>query len=211
MATEIFIEPELQELEQIENAQEWFEIASELGLTEQLKHADKSEDKKAPPYMYVDPKTSRIIKTICPVQVDYKKYKASTIPLDVLKEIQKAETHGWYSKIHICYDDKSPDPFVIGFTKADSSWNADIHLIARWGAELVPFEILEQKAMSIMKLEASKAINELKYYSGEFDVEWGRDVVYGGKDCPWHTEQLDGFYAWLEKNNKDRKIGRAHV
>jgi hypothetical protein len=28
--------------------------------------------------------------------------------------------------------------------------------------------------------------------------------VYGGKDCPWHTEQLNGFYEWLAKNNKDR-------
>jgi hypothetical protein len=47
MATEIFIEPELMELETPEIAQEWFDICSELGLDKQLKHADKSEDKKA--------------------------------------------------------------------------------------------------------------------------------------------------------------------
>jgi hypothetical protein len=163
MATEIFIEPELQDLEQAEHAQEWFEIASKLGLDAQLKHADKSEEKKAPPYMYVDPKTSRIIKTLCPVQVKYKEYKASTIPLDVLKEIQKAEENGWYSMIHICYDDKSPDPFVIGLTKAESSWRADIHLIARWGAELLPFEQLEQKAIARVKDNATKALKKLKY------------------------------------------------
>ena len=91
MAVEIFIEPELQELEQAEVAQEWFEIASQLGLEEQLKHADRSEEKKAPPYMHIDPKTAKIIKTLCPMQTDYKKYRASTIPLDVLKEIQKAK------------------------------------------------------------------------------------------------------------------------
>jgi len=163
MATEIFIEPELQDLEQAEHAQEWFEIASKLGLDAQLKHADKSEEKKAPPYMYVDPKTSRIIKTLCPVQVKYKEYSASTIPLDVLKEIQKAEENGWYSMIHICYDDKSPDPFVIGFTKAESEWRADIHLIARWGAELLPFEQLEQKAIARVKDNATKALKKLKY------------------------------------------------
>jgi hypothetical protein len=91
MATEIFIEPELMELEQNEVAQEWFDICSELGLDKQLAHADKSEDKKAPPYMYVDPKTSRVIKTLCPVQVKYTDYKTSTIPLDLLKEIHTAE------------------------------------------------------------------------------------------------------------------------
>ena len=61
--TEIFVEPELQELENAEQAQEWFEVATELGLDKQLKTADKSEEKKAPPYMYIDPKTSHIIRT----------------------------------------------------------------------------------------------------------------------------------------------------
>lgn len=163
MATEIFIEPELQELEQPEVAQEWFEICSELGLSEQIKHADRSEDKKAPPYMYVDPKTSSIIKTLCPVQVNYKQYRASTIPLDVLKEIQKAEKNGWYREIAICYDDKSPDPFVVGFTHNTDKWRSDIHLIARWGNELLPFEQLEHKALERIKLGTMDAVKSMKH------------------------------------------------
>jgi hypothetical protein len=163
MAVEIFIEPELENLEIAENAAEWFELCSQLGLDKQLQHADKSEEKKAPPYMYVDPKTSAIIRTLCPVQVDYKKYKSSTIPLDVLKEIKKAEDNGWYSKIHICYDDASPDPFVIGITKSESTWDANIHLIARWGPELLPFEQLEIKAIERLKSNAEDALKELKF------------------------------------------------
>lgn len=163
MATEIFIEPELAELEQPEIAQQWFEIASELGLTNQLLHADRSEEKKAPPYMHVDAKTGRIIMTLCPVQVEYANYKASTIPLDVLKEIAKCEKNGWYSKICICYDDKSPDPFVLGFTHNESKWQRDIHLIARWGAELIPFEMLEQKAIERLRSTALRALKELEF------------------------------------------------
>lgn len=163
MATEIFIEPELAELEQPEIAQQWFEIASELGLTNQLIHADRSEEKKAPPYMHVDAKTGRIIMTLCPVQVEYANYKASTIPLDVLKEIAKCEKNGWYSKICICYDDKSPDPFVLGFTHNESKWQRDIHLIARWGAELMPFEMLEQKAIERLRSTALRALKELEF------------------------------------------------
>lgn len=163
MATEIFIEPELAELEQPEIAQQWFEIASELGLTNQLSHADRSEEKKAPPYMHVDAKTGRIIMTLCPVQVEYANYKASTIPLDVLKEIAKCEKNGWYSKICICYDDKSPDPFVLGFTHNESKWQRDIHLIARWGAELMPFEMLEQKATERLRSTALRALKELEF------------------------------------------------
>lgn len=163
MATEIFIEPELAELEQPEIAQQWFEIASELGLTNQLIHADRSEEKKAPPYMHVDAKTGRIIMTLCPVQVEYANYKASTIPLDVLKEIAKCEKNRWYSKICICYDDKSPDPFVLGFTHNESKWQRDIHLIARWGAELMPFEMLEQKATERLRSTALRALKELEF------------------------------------------------
>lgn len=159
---EIFIEPELAELEQPLNAQEWFDICTKLGLSQQISHADRSEQKKAPPYMHVDAKTSRIIKTLCPVQVEYTAFKASTIPLDVLKEISKAVENGWYRSISICYDDKSPDPFIVGFTHAPDKWRSDIHLIARWGAELLPFEVLEEKAIARMKQRASVAIKELR-------------------------------------------------
>jgi hypothetical protein len=198
MATEIFIEPELMELEQPEIAQEWFEICSELGLDKQLAHADKSEERKAPPYMYVDPKTARIVKTLCPVEVKYQDYKTSTIPLDVLKEIQKAEKNGWYSKIHICYDDKSPDPFVVGFTKAESSWNADIHLIARWGAELLPFEVLEQKAITRMKDEAAEALKELQFKVNNAlaNVDMFTKSLLNGVDKPELKFKVDSINKW---------------
>ena len=198
MATEIFIEPELMELEQPEIAQEWFEICSELGLDNQLAHADKSEERKAPPYMYVDPKTARIVKTLCPVEVKYQDYKTSTIPLDVLKEIQKAEKNGWYSKIHICYDDKSPDPFVVGFTKAESSWNADIHLIARWGAELLPFEVLEQKAIARMKDEAAEALKELQFKVNNAlaNVDMFTKSLLNGVDKPELKFRVESISKW---------------
>jgi hypothetical protein len=47
-----------------------------------------------------------------------------------------------------------------------------------------------------------EAINSLKYYSGEFDVEWARDVVRG-RSHPWHDEEQERFEAWLIENNID--------
>lgn len=162
--TEIFIEPELQNLEDAGVAAEWFEVCSKLGLQKQLQHADRSEEKKAPPYMFIDPKTDRIIVTVCPRIVGYKDYSASTIPLDILQEIDKCETNGWYKEIKIAYDDKSPDPFVIGFRKSGTnSWDIDKHLIARWGAELVPFEALEAKAINRIKNAVISQLSEMKY------------------------------------------------
>lgn len=46
------------------------------------------------------------------------------------------------------------------------------------------------------------AITELRYYSGEFDVEWANDVVYGGEN-QWHNEEQDRFRQWLLDNNRD--------
>ena len=47
-----------------------------------------------------------------------------------------------------------------------------------------------------------EAITHLQYYSGEFDVEFGKTVV-SNNDCPWHDEELLKFDNWLLKNNFD--------
>lgn len=44
-----------------------------------------------------------------------------------------------------------------------------------------------------------EAINSLKYYSGEFDIEWGNDVA-GNNGQYWHDNVLAQFRNWLEKN-----------
>ena len=47
-----------------------------------------------------------------------------------------------------------------------------------------------------------EAINSLKFYSGEFDIEWSRDVVRGGA-APWHDDEQARFKKWLLDNNID--------
>jgi len=184
--TEVFIEPELENLENADAAAEWFEVCTQLGLSEQIKHADRSEEKKAPPYMFIDPKTEKIIVTICPRVVNYKKYSASTIPLDVLQEIAKCEKNGWYQEIKIAYDDKSPDPFVIGITHGQYSWDCAKHLIARWGAELLPFERLEAKAIGRLEDVATVQLAEMKH---RIDAAVSNPMVFvkqmlAGKEAP---------------------------
>ena len=46
-----------------------------------------------------------------------------------------------------------------------------------------------------------EAINALKFYSGEFDIEWWKSVTYN--EHPWHREYIDNFYAWLTRNGVD--------
>ena len=64
------------------------------------------------------------------------------------------------------------------------------------------FEVFRDENAPELTDTICEAITELKYYSGEFDVEWGKDVVYGG-DRTWHNTLIDNFNEWLHKNKRD--------
>jgi len=64
------------------------------------------------------------------------------------------------------------------------------------------FEVYRDEDAPVLTDTVCEAITELKYYSGEFDIEWGNDVVYGGPH-PWHNIEQDEFRKWLENNGKD--------
>ena len=44
-------------------------------------------------------------------------------------------------------------------------------------------------------------INHQKYYSGEFDIEWGDTITE--KTHSFKKEEMDGFRKWLKENNYD--------
>lgn len=46
------------------------------------------------------------------------------------------------------------------------------------------------------------AISGLKYYSGEFDVEWGQTVIDTEK-YKWHQQEMQRFEAWCKENGID--------
>lgn len=65
------------------------------------------------------------------------------------------------------------------------------------------FEVFRDENAPILTDTICEAITQLQYYSGEFDIEWGVDVVYGDKKTPWHTREQDEFKKWLINNNRD--------
>lgn len=64
------------------------------------------------------------------------------------------------------------------------------------------FEVFRDEKAPQLTETICSAITELKYYSGEFDIEWGNDIVYNGPH-KWHNEEQDKFRKWLNDNNKD--------
>jgi hypothetical protein len=64
------------------------------------------------------------------------------------------------------------------------------------------FEVFRDEGAPELTDTVCEAITELRYYSGEFDVEWGNNVVLGGPN-PWHTQEQEKFRAWLLANGRD--------
>lgn len=163
MAVEIYLEPELSEMVgSPEVTEEWKQLAEELGMEGQLKlikpKSEGGSDKNPSPYIHMNKKAERVFAVLCPEVVDYKKYDKSTIPREVLKEIALAEKEQYFDKICIWYDDASPDPVVVGYIK-HGSYDYIKHMIARFGDEILPFEVLESKAIARMKKRMSDKLN----------------------------------------------------
>jgi len=64
------------------------------------------------------------------------------------------------------------------------------------------FEVYRDEAGVDIDQATCDAITHLRYYSGEFDVEWAQDVCFNGPH-PWHTQELTGFRDWLVRNGFD--------
>ena len=64
------------------------------------------------------------------------------------------------------------------------------------------FEVFRDEHAPRLTDTICEAITELKYYSGEFDIEWGNNVTYG-QGFPWHDQEQDQFRQWLIDNDRD--------
>lgn len=63
------------------------------------------------------------------------------------------------------------------------------------------FEVFRDEHAPELTNTVCEAITQLKYYSGEFDVEWGKTIVDGVFD--WHDKQMLEFKQWLADNGID--------
>jgi len=63
------------------------------------------------------------------------------------------------------------------------------------------FEVFRDENGADIDAATCSAINSLKFYSGEFDVEWGRDI--NEKEHEWHAREQKLFREWLTRNSMD--------
>jgi hypothetical protein len=63
------------------------------------------------------------------------------------------------------------------------------------------FEVFHDENAPHLDQATCDAITHLQYYSGEFDIEWARDVIY--EIHSWHRTDQDRFKEWLIREGYD--------
>lgn len=156
MEVKIYREPENQELILDEaKLAEYNKLIEELGI------AAPSEEKKTPNvYQYLNSAMVKQLHALCPMNIAVEKYTKSTIPLDVLKVLQYCKEQQMFDGYHIWWDDKAPDPLLIGWKWLDENdkvnkytWRSDKYLIARWGDCAMEMPELLEKGFERIKQE----------------------------------------------------------
>ena len=63
------------------------------------------------------------------------------------------------------------------------------------------FEVFRDEHAPKMTDTLCSEINHQKYYSGEFDIEWGQTIKEQTNE--FKKEEMDEYRTWLEQNNYD--------
>ena len=74
------------------------------------------------------------------------------------------------------------------------------------------YEVFRDEHGADIDAATCSAINSLKFYSGEFDVEWGRDINENNHE--WHSKEQTEFREWLKRNGfdwNDPKLSLGHI
>jgi hypothetical protein len=73
------------------------------------------------------------------------------------------------------------------------------------------YEVFRDESGKDVDAAVCSVVNSLKFYSGEFDVEWGRDINENHK---WHRDEQEEFQKWLTRNNfnqNDPKLSLGYI
>ena len=70
------------------------------------------------------------------------------------------------------------------------------------------YEVFRDEHAPKMTDALCSEINHQKYYSGEFDIEWGRTI---SEDDEFKKEEMDQYRNWLKENNFDWDDGKLSL
>jgi hypothetical protein len=195
---EAFIIEETQELiYDNEKLDQWNAMVAELGLTgqEQVVKTNKSPI----PFLWMNQTIKSVFEELCPAKVKVEEYSKTPIPVEALSMISLSVKEGYFDKIEVWYNDKSPDPAVIGYkynkgvSQWDKDWYADRYLLARWSDVKATLAELTERAKKLfvlrrsneLKVEISTRQRQLEDIEIESNTKFGFATPDSGVDIPF--------------------------
>lgn len=183
---ETFIIEETQELiydnEQLEK---WNSLVAELELEGQTKVV--KEEKSPIPFLWMNQVTVKVFEELCPCKTNVKLYDKTPIPVEALSLVALSNKEGYFDKIEVWYNDKSPDPAIIGYkyTRGSSEWElnwyAEKYLLARWSDVKASIAELTDRAKQLFVKRRVNELNEtIKRHQRELeDLQIESDKAFG--------------------------------
>jgi len=101
------------------------QLVAELGITTV---GVQAKDRSPIPFLHMKDTLVNTFETLCPAKRDLKDFDISPIPVEILELVALSKREKYFSKIQVWYDDKNPDPVVVGFS---SHW----HISKGWTVE----------------------------------------------------------------------------
>ena len=167
MEVKIYREPENEQLLiNEEELQEYNRLVADLNLNNKVKEKIPSV------YTPINSSMEKLLKALCPSEIELKSYNKSTIPVEVLKVAELAIKNEMFEGLFIWYADKNPDPLLIGWNyrskddkKNGYTWSKNYQLIARWGDCAIELEELLKKGFESLKISLVDSAKEVLSYT----------------------------------------------
>lgn len=175
---ELFFNKELADVAfEVEALDEWKSIAEELGFEAQL---SLTKGKESPiPYPFLNEVMDRVYTTLCPCKVEFKTYNKSTIPLEIMKQITFSVRDKHFNKIEIWYDDKTPDPLVVGYMNEYYAYTkSGYNRLADENGKSLIFPTHELATAELERQEITETYNVSHNELGKYLIgRWGDELL----------------------------------
>lgn len=190
---ETYIIEETQELiYDNEKLDQWNRMVSDLGLTGQTKIV--TGDKSPIPFLWMNQTLRKTFEELCPRKVDIKDYHKTPIPVEALSLVSLSVKENYFYKVQVWYNDKNPDPAIIGLVKNSSfdpkypEWSNGLehYLLARWSDVKASLSELTERAKKLFILRRTNEITRnIKNMQNDLDeIELRANDEFGFGDNP---------------------------
>lgn len=185
---ETYIIEETQELiYDNERLDQWNKLVGELGLTGQTKIV--KPEKSPIPFLWMNQALVATFTELCPRKVLVAAYDKTPIPVEALSLVALSVKEGYFEKIEVWYNDKNPDPVVVGIIKSSDfdpkypTWEGGFsyYLLARWSDVKATLAELTDRARKLFVLRRKSELENIvkRYQSDIVELEGEANNKFG--------------------------------